>query len=84
MTDQEKTEKIRDFIIAFDALEMEMEPYKESKRDLRGNYKENGWLTAEEMRLAVRAYRMLRKDEDLEELQEMYKKLLTTVSVARG
>jgi len=84
MSEEEKTEKIRDFIKALDAIEQEMEPYKEAKRDLRANYKENGWLSTDEMRLAVKAYRMLKKDEDLEQLQEMYSRLLTAVSAQRG
>jgi hypothetical protein len=84
MKEEEKTEKIREFIQTFDAIEQEMEPYKDAKRDLRANYKENEWLTGDEMRLAVRAYRMLKKDEDLEELQEMYSKLLTAISTKRG
>jgi hypothetical protein len=84
MKEEEKTEKIRQFIQAFDAIEQEMEPYKDAKRDLRANYKENDWLTSDEMRLAVRAYRMLKKDEDLEELQVMYNKLLTAISTKRG
>ena len=84
MSEEEKTEKIRDFIKALDAIEQEMEPYKEAKRDLRANYKENGWLSTDEMRLAVKAYRMLKKDEDLEQLQEMYARLLTSVSAQRG
>jgi hypothetical protein len=35
MSEEEKTEKIREFIQAFDAIEQEMEPYKDAKRDLR-------------------------------------------------
>ena len=75
MTEKEKAEKVVEYVRAFDAIEQEMEPYKESKRDLRNSYKENGWLTGEEMRSAIRAYRMLKKDEDLETLQAMYEKL---------
>jgi len=84
MSEEEKTEKIREFIQAFDAIEQEVEPYKDAKRDLRANYKENDWLSTDEMRLAVKAYRMLKKNEDLDELQEMYSRLLTAVSANRG
>ena len=84
MSEEEKTEKIREFIQTFDAIEQEMEPYKDAKRDLRANYKENDWLSTDEMRLAIKAYRMLKKDEDLDELQEMYSRLLTAVSANRG
>ena len=84
MNEQEKTQKVIDFIKAFDAIEQEIKPYKESLKDLKTSYKENGWLTGDEIRMAIKAYRMLRKDENVEELQEMYNKLLTTVSAEGG
>ena len=44
MSEQEKTkdEYIVDFIKAFKAVEDEMEPYKEHRRDLKKNYVDNG------------------------------------------
>ena len=44
MSDQSKEDYVVDFIKAFKAIEDEMEPYKEHKRDLRKNYVQNGWL----------------------------------------
>ena len=38
-----KEEFVVEFIKAFKAIEDEMEPYKEHKRDLRKNYVQNGW-----------------------------------------
>jgi len=64
-----------DFLKHFQALEHAMEPFKDQKRDLRENYHENGWLSKEEMRLAVRAYRMLKQDLDLEEVKNLISKL---------
>ena len=64
-TQKEKENYVEKFIKSFAAVEHEMEPYKEHKRDLRKEYAHNGWLTPEEMRLAIRAYRMLKTDEDL-------------------
>tara|TARA_Y100001972_G_C7507918_1_gene256807 strand:+ start:71 stop:328 length:258 start_codon:yes stop_codon:yes gene_type:complete len=78
MSDQKeltKEEYVIEFIKAFKAVEEEMEPYKEHKRDLRANYAQNGWLSKEEMRQAVRAYRMLKSGDDINELKTFFDKL---------
>ena len=46
-----KEEYAVEFIKALKAVEDEMEPYKEHKRDLRKNYAQNGWLTRDEVRV---------------------------------
>jgi hypothetical protein len=81
MTDQnkEKEEYVVKFIKSFDANEAAMEPFKEHRKDLRKNFVENGWLSRDEMRHAVRAYRMLKKDEDFDSLQNIYEKLSKTL-----
>ncbi len=81
MSDQNKTkeEYVVDFIKSFDANEQAMEPYKEHRKDLRKNFADNGWLSRDEMRQAVRAYRMLKKDEDFDTLQTIYDKLSKTI-----
>ena len=83
MSDQDKTkeEYVVDFIKAFDENERAMEPFKEHRRDLRKNYVENGWLSKDEMKQAVRAYRMLQKDEGFSTLQDIYDRLRTTLGV---
>ena len=58
-----------------------MEPFKEHRRDLRKNYVENGWLSKDEMKQAVRAYRMLQKDEDFNTLQDIYDRLRKTLGI---
>jgi len=77
MSDKEATkeEYAVEFIKAFKAVEEEMEPYKEHKRDLRKNYVQNGWLTRNEMRQVVRAYRMLKQGDDINELKTYFDKL---------
>lgn len=81
MSEQNKSkeEYVVEFIKSFDANEQAMEPYKEHRKDLRKNFAENGWLTRDEMRQAVRAYRMLKKDEDFDSLQTIYDKLSKTM-----
>ncbi len=77
-----KEEHVVEYIKALKAVEDEMEPYKEHKRDLRTNYAKNGWLTKDEMRQAVRAYRMLSKGDDINEFVDYFNKLSGKVSGA--
>ena len=70
-----KEEYVVEYIKALQAIEEEMEPYKEHKRDLRANYAKNGWLSRDEMRQAVRAYRMLRKGDDIDQFTNYFEEL---------
>lgn len=72
MSDLVTNEYIVEYIKALKAIEDEMEPYKEHKRDLRKNYIQNSWLTRDEMRQAVRAYRMLKKGDDLNQFVDYF------------
>ena len=77
MSDQEKTkqELAVDYIKSLKAVEEEMEPYLEHKRDLRKSYIENGWLSRQEIWAAVKAFRFIQKDGDMDQFTEMYDKL---------
>ena len=75
MSESTKEEYVVEFIKAFKAIEDEMEPYKEHKRDLRKNYVQNGWLSGNELRQAVRAYRMLKKDDDIDQFTDYFEKI---------
>lgn len=79
MSDLTKEQYVVEYIKALKAIEDEMEPYKEHKRDIRKNYVQNGWLTKDEMRQAVRAYRMLGSGDDINELTQYFDKLAKTV-----
>ena len=72
-------EHISNYVREFAAIEDAMEPYKEQKRDLRESYHENGWLSKEELRLAVKAYRLVKSDTDMDQLTEYFNKLKKTV-----
>lgn len=77
MSDQEKTKQefAVDYIKSLKAVEEEMEPYLEHKRDLRKSYIENGWLNRQEIWAAVKAFRFIQKDGDMDQFTEMYEKL---------
>ena len=61
-----KEEHITNYIKPLSQIEDEMEPYKEHKRDLKKNYLENGWLEREEISMAVKAYRLMKNNIDIE------------------
>ena len=45
----ETVEKMIEYIRSMKTIEDAMEPYKEQKRELREEYKEQGWLTKDEI-----------------------------------
>ena len=70
-----KEQHMADYIASIKALEEAMEPYKQQKRELKGNYIENGWLTKEDISLTVKAYRLLKTEVDLDQLIDIYESL---------
>ena len=82
-TNEERKRYVKEYIRSMVAIEEAMEPYKEQKRDLRKEYFENDWLTKEEMRLAVKAFRLLQQDTDLEQLTEYFEKFSKKMGVVR-
>ena len=77
---EQKEEYITNYIKSLVAVEEEMEPYKEHKRELKKNYIDNGWLTKEEISLAVKAYRLMKDDIDMEQLMDFYERVSKTIS----
>lgn len=76
-----KDEYIIEFIKAFKAIEDEIAPFQEHRRDLKKNYVENAWLSKDELRFAVKAYRMMKKGDDFAEFQDVYDKISKSVNV---
>jgi len=81
MSDENKSsqEYAMDFIKVFADTEAEILPYREHLKDLKTSYVENGWLTKQELRMAVKAYRMLKSDEDIDQLTSFYEKISKSV-----
>lgn len=67
---QSREEHLSTYIKTFVAIEEAIEPFKEQRKDLRESYSDNGWLSKEEMRLAVKAYRLYKSDTDMDLLSE--------------
>ncbi len=68
----EKTEKMIEYIRSLNTIEEAMEPYEEQKRELRKEFKEQEWLSKEEISMAVKAYRMMKSEVDVEQLVKVY------------
>ncbi len=72
----DKKAKIVEFIRSLKTLEDAMEPYKEQKRELRSEFRQQGWLNQTEQRLATKAYRLMKSEIDLDELYDVYEALV--------
>ena len=71
----EKTEKMIEYIRNLKAIEDAIEPYAEQKRELRKDFKDQGWLTKEEISMTVKAYRMMKKDTDIDQFVNIFNSL---------
>ena len=77
----EKTEKMIEYIRNLKAIEDAIEPYAEQKRELKKDFKDQGWLTKDEISLTVKAYRMMKKDTDIDQFVGIFTSL---TDAARG
>ena len=72
---EEKKRYVLEYIRSLVAIEEAMEPYKEQKRELRTEFREQGWLNTDEIRAAVKAYRLFKGKIDIDEVYDNYKAL---------
>ena len=79
-----RDEHLSNYIKTFVAIEEAMEPFKDQRKDLRESYAENGWLTKQEMRLAVKAYRLYKSETDMEMLSDYVNKCQRSIRRGSG
>ena len=72
-TYEEKKQYVKSYIRSLNAIERAMEPYKEQKHDLRKEFKDNSWLNTDEIRVAVKAYRLYKGDFNIDEVVDNYR-----------
>ena len=65
-------EHIINYIKALNMIEQAIEPYREHKLALKKNYDENKWLSRKEQSAILKAYRMIQKEEDPQDIQEFF------------
>jgi len=72
-TYEEKNRYVKQYVRSLKAIEDAMEPFKEQKRELREEFREMGWLNTDELRAAVKAYRLFKGNVDIEEVYDNFK-----------
>jgi predicted RNA-binding protein len=82
---EEKQNYAKQYIRSLKAIEDEMEVYKEQKRDLRDEYREQGWLTTHELAATVRAYRIVcQANKGKLDLDELFENIEMFSGLTRG
>ena len=71
-THAEKKQYVKEYIRSLAAIEECIEPYQEQKRELRSEFRENGWLNTDEIRAAVKAYRLFTGKYNIDEVVENF------------
>ena len=71
-TNEEKQQYIKEYIRSLKAIEDCIEPYQEQKRELRSEFRENGWLNTDEIRAAVKAYRLYKGKFNIDEVVDNF------------
>ena len=68
----EKKQYVKEYIRSLSAIEECIEPYQEQKRELRSEFRQNGWLNTDEIRSAVKAYRLYRGNFNIDEVVDHF------------
>ena len=71
-TNEQKKQYVKEYIRSLKAIEDCIEPYQEQKRELRAEFRQNGWLNTDEIRAAVKAYRLFKGKVDIDEVLENF------------
>lgn len=70
-----KDDRIKDFIKSVAAINEEMKVYREQLKDLKKSYVDNVYLTKEEIKLAMQAYRLVKSKVDIDQLDSFFDKV---------
>jgi|TARA_R110000803_G_C11802653_1_gene299638 hypothetical protein len=71
-TNDEKKQYVKEYIRSLAAIEECIEPYQEQKRELRTEFRENNWLDTDEIRSAVKAYRLYKGKFNIDEVVDNF------------
>jgi DUF438 domain-containing protein len=71
-TNDQKQQYVKEYIRSLKAIEDCIEPYQEQKRELRSEFRQNGWLDTDEIRAAVKAYRLFKGKVNIDEVVENF------------
>ena len=71
-SNNQKQQYVKEYIRSLAAIEDCIEPYQEQKRELRAEFRNNGWLDTDEIRAAVKAYRLFKGKVNIDEVVENF------------
>lgn len=71
-SNNQKQQYVKEYIRSLAAIEDCIEPYQEQKRELRSEFRQNGWLNTDEIRAAVKAYRLFKGKVNIDEVVENF------------
>ena len=71
-TSEQKQQYVKEYIRSLAAIEECIEPFQEQKRELRAEFRSNGWLNTDEIRAAVKAYRLFKGKVNIDEVVENF------------
>ena len=71
-SNNQKQQYVKEYIRSLAAIEECIEPYQEQKRELRTEFRQNGWLNTDEIRAAVKAYRLFKGKVNIDEVVENF------------
>lgn len=72
VSDEDKKRYMVEFIRSYHEIEECIAPFKEHKKELRNEFKKNGWLSGQEITSAIKAYSILKSKGNMEEIYEAY------------
>lgn len=72
-----REEHIVNYVRSIATIEEEIQPYKDQMKDLRKEYVDNGWLTKEDIKNAVKAYRLAKAKVNMDDLLESHNTLVS-------
>ena len=82
-TARSKEQIIADFIRSITTIDAEMDVYRDQKKDLKKSYKDNQWLDAKEQKRALKALRLIKDQENIDQVIQYYKLILAETGVKR-
>ena len=71
-SNEQKQQYVKEYIRSLKAIEDCIEPYQEQKRELRSEFRNNGWLNTDEIRAAVKAYRLFKGKVNIDEVVQNF------------
>jgi|TARA_R110000803_G_C11934687_1_gene315833 hypothetical protein len=74
-TNEERKRYVKEYIRSLAAIEECIEPYQEQKRELRTEFRENNWLDTDEIRAAVKAYRLYKGKFNIDQVVDNFNML---------